>query len=134
MQDLMLVVFYSNFSLKWMHKHNNTAKHWGQNLHTRDTSYDWNPLRNTPQVSLHDSMKYSSHICKYTIRYRTKIKRKKIHKDIFIKANLKQSDNMIWACFVWSSLLRLGKSDGILARFANRTGCEMGARKKKWFC
>lgn len=34
---------------------------------------------------------------------------------------LKQSDNILYACFVCSSLLRLGKSDGALVRFANKT-------------
>lgn len=40
--------------------------------------------------------------------------------DVF-NINLKQSDNILYACFVCSSLLRLGKSDGALVRFANKT-------------
>lgn len=41
---------------------------------------------------------------------------------------------MIYACFIWSSLFRLGKSDGLFAWFAYRTGCwenVSGAKKKK---
>lgn len=40
---------------------------------------------------------------------------------------------MIYACFIWSSLFRLGKSDGLFARFAYRTGWwanVSGAKKK----
>lgn len=38
-----------------------------------------------------------------------------------LEINLKQSDNILYACFVWTSLLLLGKSVGIFERSACST-------------
>lgn len=45
---------------------------------------------------------------------------RKFAENVF-KTNLKQSDNILYACFVWSSLLWLGKRVGTLERLAYRT-------------
>lgn len=55
-------------------------------------------------------------------KYRMDVKRRvKVWRKMYFKTNLKQSDNILYACFVWSSLLWLGKRVGILERFAYRT-------------
>lgn len=65
------------------------------------------------------------------IRWKTKVLPNQFNWQVIL--HLKQSDNILYACFVCSSLLWLGRSVGVLDRFAYRTVSE-GIKQLKYIC